>query len=83
MVQPRVGLAAHWVVRCGRLQRTLKDGQADRRSNCRDVNRLAIGTCAVTLERLAATTRGSPALGCHSLSNGLRTPSPPRFNTCK
>jgi hypothetical protein len=60
MVQARVGLAAHCVVRCGRLQRTLKDGQADRRGNCRGENRLEIGTCAVTLARLAATTRGSP-----------------------
>ena len=60
MVQARVGLAANCVVRCGRLQRTLKDAQADGRSNCRGVNRLEIGTCAVTLARLAATTRGSP-----------------------
>ena len=60
MVQARVGLAANCVVRCGRLQRTLKDGQADRRGNCRGVNRLEIGTCAVTLTRLAATIRGSP-----------------------
>ena len=45
------------LVRCGRLQRTLKDGQVDRRGNCRDVNRLEIGTCAVTLARFAATTR--------------------------
>jgi len=61
MVQARVGLAANCVVRCGRLQRTLKDAQADRRSNCRGVNPLEIGTCAVTLAQLAATTRGSPA----------------------
>ena len=44
-------LAASAVVRCGRLQRTLKDGHADRRGNCRGVNRLEIGTCAVTLAR--------------------------------
>ena len=60
MVQARVGLAANCVVRCGRLQRTLTDGQADRRGNGRGVNRLEIGTCAVTLARLAATPRGSP-----------------------
>ena len=60
MVQARVGLAANGVVRCGRLQPTLEDGQADRRGNCRDVNQLESGTYAVTLARRAATTRGSP-----------------------
>ncbi len=60
MVQTRVGLAAKCVVRCGRLQRTLKDGQADSRGKCRGVNRVEIGTCAVTPARLAARTRGSP-----------------------
>ncbi len=60
MVQARVGLAAHGVGRCGRVQRTLTDGQADRCGNCRGVNRLAIGTCAATRARFAATTRGSP-----------------------
>lgn len=39
IVQARVGLAANCAVRCGRLRRTLKDGQADRRGNCRGVNR--------------------------------------------
>jgi hypothetical protein len=46
MVQAQNGLATNCVVCCGRLQRTLKDGQADRRSNCRGVNRLETGTCA-------------------------------------
>jgi hypothetical protein len=60
MVQALVGLAAHNGVRCGRPQRTLKEGHADGRGNCRGVNRLEWGTCAVTLARFAATTRGSP-----------------------
>ena len=59
-VQARAGLPANCVVRCGRLQRTLKDAQADGRGNCRGVNRLETETCAVTPARLAAATRGSP-----------------------
>jgi hypothetical protein len=60
MLQARAALAANDVVGCGRLQRTLKDGQVDRRDNCRGMNPLEVGTCAVTLAGLAATTRGSP-----------------------
>ena len=60
MVHAPVGLAAS----CGGLLRPIaanaEDGQADRRRNCRGVNRLEIGMCAVTLAWLAATTRGSP-----------------------
>jgi hypothetical protein len=59
MVRAWVGLAAISVVRCGRLRRTLNDGHAERCGKGRGVNRLEIGTCAVTLARLAATTRGS------------------------
>jgi len=60
MVQAWVALAANCVVRRGRTRRTLNDGQADRRGMCRSLNRLEIETGAVTLARLAATTRGSP-----------------------
>jgi len=60
MVQARVGLAANGGVRCGWLRRTLRIGRADRRGKCRGVTRLEIEPCAVTLARLAATTRGSP-----------------------
>ena len=72
MVQARVGLAANCVVRCGRLQRTLKNGQADRRGNCRGVNRLESRMWAVTLARLAA---GQGARGVKYFSEGHMTPN--------
>ena len=53
-----VGCKLLWFVRP--IAANAEDGQADRRGNCRGVNRLEIGMCAVTLAWLAATTRGSP-----------------------